>query len=649
MRRGLAISALVGLVLVVSLLVHVTRPLPASRDGLHSSLILSPNATRLAGRLSADGYWREDVRLDQIDPKLIDVLLAYEDQRFWSHWGVDPLALGRSVLDSVRLGRVSSGASTLTMQTARLMYPELGQKTVWAKFRQMLMAFRIEYHLSKTEILERYFSLAPYGGNIEGIQAGAYAWLNRPPNRLTYREAAFFVALPQSPETRRPDRYLQRAERSTSHVLATVAPRLGIEAERLIELQNERIPIRKSAIDLGHLHLIDRLGSKTGGTLTSTIDAEWQERVSQLVKSHIQSYPSSVNAGAIVVERRTGNVRAYVGSSDYLSEPRKGGNNYLQALRSPGSTLKPLIYGLALDRGLLTSTSLMADTRVQVDGYAPTNFDDGFSGQAMLRDALLQSLNIPAINTLERLGTKRVEQQIANYLQLNRTQMRNPGLSLAVGGLSLRPEQVVELYLGLVDQPSPALNFLHDQAAKYQTPLLSKSASQALLSLLLQTDMSGQNFIVKTGTSSGYRDAWSVHVLEDFIVLVWIGAPDNISQEGMTGAASATPLGSQIIRTLELSPPVITQGLTPVSSTRKRVETACPRLIEYPENEEWIVSSDLSLSVGSRFDNVTWFLNGASVALEHGTIQLNHAGANTLSATRDGCLTAISVFLSMQN
>jgi len=645
-RRLLQLSAIVSLVCVVSLLAYLAQPLPPSRDRLHSNVILSTEGERLATRISQDGYWRETVQLSDIDPKLIDVLLAYEDQRFWSHWGVDPLALARALFDGVRTGRLSSGASTLTMQTARLMYPELGQKTVWAKLRQMLMALRLEYHLSKTQILQIYFTLAPYGGNVEGIKAGAYAWLNRAPNRLTFREAAFFVALPQSPESRRPDRNRERAERSTSHVLETVASRIGITPERLLELQDERIPVRKSEISTGHPHLIDRLGQEQGGTLRTTLDADWQAQVTQLVQTHVKTFPSIINAAAMVVERRTGHVRAYVGSSDYLSKSRKGANNFLTAIRSPGSTLKPLIYGLALDRGLLTSSSLMADTRIQVDGYAPTNFDEGFAGQVRLKEALIQSLNIPAINTLERLGPKRVEQRIANYLQLDAAAVNDPGLSLAVGGLSLRAEQVTELYLGLVDQPSPALNFTDGDEATYRTPLVSPSASQRLLSLLSQTDLAGQTFVVKTGTSSGFRDAWSVHVLEDYLVLVWIGAPDNQSQSGMTGATSATPLGFEIIRSLSLDPPSVVPTTSTARNLRKPIDTACPRLVEYPENDEWIVSSDLSIAVGTRFADVRWFLNGDPVTLNNETIQLAEPGAHTVSAVREGCLTVVSIFVS---
>lgn len=645
MRRLLQLSAIVSLVCVVSLLAYLAQPLPPSRDRLHSNVILSAQGERLATRISQDGYWRETIQLSDIDPKLIDVLLAYEDQRFWSHWGVDPLALARALFDGVRTGRLSSGASTLTMQTARLMYPELGQKTLWAKLRQMLMALRLEYHLSKRQILQIYFTLAPYGGNVEGIQAGAHAWLNRAPSRLTFREAAFFVALPQSPESRRPDRNRERAERSTSHVLETVASRIGLTPQRLLELQDERIPVRKSQISTGYPHLVDRLGQVQGGTFRTTLDADWQSQVAQLVKTHAKAYPSSVNAAAMVVERRTGHVRAYVASSDYLSQPRKGANNYLTATRSPGSTLKPLIYGLALDRGLLTSSSLMADTRIQVDGYAPTNFDEGFAGQVRIKEALIQSLNIPAINTLERLGPKRVEQRIANYLQLDAAAVNDPGLSLAVGGLSLRAEHVMALYLGLVDQPSPALNFTDGDAATYRTPLVSPSASQTLLSLLSQTDLTGQTFIVKTGTSSGFRDAWSVHVLEDYLVLVWIGAPDNQTQPGMTGATSATPLGFEIIRSLSLKPPSVTPMAVSTRPRPQAIETACPRLIEYPENDEWIVSSDLSIAVGSRFTNVRWFLNGDPVTLSNETIQLAEAGAHTLSASRKGCLTSVSVFV----
>ena len=643
-RISLLIAAMVVMV-AIGLTAYISRPLPPSRLDLLSHVIKDASGDILATRISNDGFWREKVSLNEIDSKLTDTLLAYEDKRFWSHVGVDPLAIVRAVIDALISGHITSGASTITMQTARLMYPELGGKTIRAKIHQMLMALRVEFHWSKKDILEAYFTLAPYGGNIEGITAGTRAWLGRPPKHLTYREAAFFVALPQSPERRRPDRHLQAAEDAASRVLAFVAERLGFSKEQLNEYQSEPTPIRKLQWKLGDVHLIDRLSSPGGGSLVTTLNGDWQSLVRATLKKHINYVGLPYNAAAMVVERKTGRIQAYVASTDYQNKIRKGANNYLTAVRSPGSTLKPLIYGMALERGLLSVSSVMKDTKIQVDSYAPTNFDDRFHGAVSLKDALIQSLNIPAINTLETLGPAHVTSAINAYLQLPSGQANDPGLSLAVGGLYLTAEQLSRLYLGMVDHPSPDLHFMRPDEASMRSPLISQKASNMLMWLLSQVNISGERYIVKTGTSNERRDVWSVHILKDHIIVVWLGAPDNQASQHITGARVATPIGFEIAEVLSLKPPIVLPIDSSDSSTRVTVKPACERLIEYPEDNEWIISSSTTVTIGSRFDNLIWYLNGKQVVPVNGSIRLEHFGVNTLSARRGKCTTSTNIFV----
>ena len=627
----------------------IMRPLPPSRLEYLSHVILDEKGSVLETRLSRDGYWREKIDLDDIDERLVNILIAYEDKRFWDHYGVDILAITRAIYDASRTGKISSGASTITMQTARLMYPSLGKKNLLTKLKQMLMALRIEFHWTKSQILEAYFTLAPYGGNIEGISAGTRAWLNRSPKHLTYREASFFVALPQSPETRRPDRHRGVAERTTSRVLAEVAGPLLIDTQQIKEYQSETIPLRKTQLLVGDSHLIDRLSTKYGGKIQSNIDGEWQARVKSILERHVASLDLPYNGAVMIVERKTGRVRTYLGSTSYRNVLRKGANNYLQAVRSPGSTLKPLIYGMALERGLLKPNSIMLDTAIQVDGYAPTNFDDSFHGKVRLKDALIRSLNIPAINTLERIGTERVIATISQYLVLPSSQVNDPGLSLAVGGLYLTPEQLAQIYLGLTEQPSANLSFITTENAEYRTALLTKWSSDQLLSLLSQVDLGGARYIVKTGTSNGRRDAWSVHVTKDHIVLVWIGAPDNQANQRLSGISTAAPIGKDIILSLQLEDPSVTT--TPYGDSRSytRSESICKRLIEYPELDEWIISSSDRISIASRYSGLIWYLNGERTSVADGTIRLKHYGANTLSARKDDCVTSHSIFVSFED
>ena len=286
----------------------------------------------------------------------------------------------RALGGAIVAGEFKSGASTITMQTARLLYPELAKRQLSAKLKQFAIALKLEYKWTKREMLEAYFTLAPYGGNIEGIRAGTGAWLGKTPGQLSDREAALFVALPQSPETRRPDRFLMNSENATSRVLRSIAPRLGFVDSRLQSALNESLPYRINTLFYPDQHLVDRLFSSSQGVLRTTINHHWQSVARSVLTSHMIRYPEYINGGVMIVERGSGAVKAYIGSTDYGDKVRKGAINYLTTRRSSGSTLKPLIYGLALQRNLLNRGSIVSDTEMQVGGYAPTNFNEGFEG-----------------------------------------------------------------------------------------------------------------------------------------------------------------------------------------------------------------------------------------------------------------------------
>jgi penicillin-binding protein 1C len=633
--------ALVG----IAFFYWLSQPLPTSRLGHYSYQVKSADGEVLASRVSKDGYWRLPVSLSSIDPKLIDFLIAYEDKRFYQHLGVDPLALTRAVFDVITSGRVTSGASTLTMQTARLLYPELAKKTVFTKLKQMAMAFRLEYHFSKTEILEAYFTLAPYGGNIEGIEAASQAWLARSPRFLSDREAALFVALPQAPESRRPDRHPNRAEFSTSRVLTAIAPAMGMSQEQLNEARNESLPLRLNSLSREDQHLIDRLMDDKGGVFESTLISDWQAQAKAMLGTRMSAYANTVNGALMIVERGTGRVKAYVGSEQYQNSRRKGAINYLTTQRSPGSTLKPMIYAMALHRNLLTPQSMLKDRAMQVDGYAPTNFDEGFTGQVSLRDALIQSLNIPAIQTLNKLNPRRVEILLSDYLSLGSQSTTDSGLSLAVGGFYLTPEQVMTLYLGMTDQPSPTLHFERQSYSTLQAPLILSHASDALLSLMTQRHPSGRKYIVKTGTSNGKRDAWAINITKEHIILVWIGTPDNETTTDLVGIKAAVPLTHDIISRLGLEEPQNSMFVEQEPAYKPLELQSCPRLIQYPEDDEWLVLSGQRVSIAGSYDRLDWYLNGTRVEPNEGTLSISLPGVNTISARKGNCLTSHSIFV----
>lgn len=644
-KRWVALSVALITTLGMASFLWLSQPLPPSRLSHLSYKVYSEEGEPLASRTSVDGYWRLPAKLGDIDPKLVRFLVAYEDKRFWSHPGVDPIALARASWDLITSGEVKSGASTLTMQTARLLYPELAKKTILTKLKQMAVAIKIEYHWSKEQILEAYFTLAPYGGNIEGIITGSEAWLSRNPRYLTDREAALFVALPQSPESRRPDKHPSVAEQATSRVLNSIAGDVGLSRERLKEATQEPLPLRIGSLSYNDQHLIDRLMSFREGELVTTINNQWQSVAHSILKRHVEKYPQFVNGSLMVVERRSGDVKVYVGSEGYHNKVRKGAINYLSTPRSPGSTLKPLIYGLALNRNLLKPNSVLQDSEIQVAGYAPTNFDDGFHGNVTLRDALIQSLNIPAIQTLNQLGADLVDNQIRRYLKLSYDQSEKPGLSLAVGGLYLTAENIANLYLGITDQPSASINFSNESEASLKEPLISSSSSNDLLSLMTQVDSSGRRYILKTGTSNGKRDAWSIYVTQNHIVLVWLGTADNQVTDELVGVKSAAPIGQDLIASLALDEPQYSQFVASELSIRRIESKDCPRLIQYPENDELVVVTNHLLKVKGVSDNLVWYLDGERVLSRNQAIAIPSKGAHSLSARTENCTTHHRIYV----
>ena len=376
--RGAAAIACIGcLACAVALGAYVAKPIETGRLHDLAKTVRSSDGRLLDLRLNSEGMWRESVSLDEVDPDLVDAVIAFEDRRFSSHFGVDPLAIARATLTMVTEGRVVSGASSLTMQVARLLRPDLRKRSLGTKVRQMLYALRLERHWSKTDILEAYFTLAPYGGNVEGIKAASTVWLQKPPGDLTTSEIGLLVALPQAPERRRPDRYPHAAIAAKNHVLGSIAEHVGLDAERLREHRQEGLRLVRYSAPSLTTHLLDRNFDHAGYVFgePTAIDADWQETTARILANHVRRLDPPVNGAALIVERKTGYVRSYVGSADYLDASRKGAINYLAANRSPGSTLKPLVYAVALDRRLITEHHVFVDRRLQRDGYAPTNFD----------------------------------------------------------------------------------------------------------------------------------------------------------------------------------------------------------------------------------------------------------------------------------
>ena len=643
-RRGLLIGGICVLLLGGMTGVYIAIPPESGRLQDVSQTLHDKDGELLEMRLTPSGHWRERVSLEEIDPTLIEMLLAYEDKRFFDHSGVDIFALARAIWDGVTTGRITSGASTLTMQTVRLMHPELGQKSLITKTHQMLYALRLDWHWSKEAILEAYFTLAPYGGNIEGVKAASQAWFQKTPDSLTMSEAALLVALPQSPESRRPDRHPENAYRAKSRVLAAVQEVMEIPSAALTEYQSEHLPsafFRPRSIAP---HLTDRLQGKNPAT---SINKEWQQLTSAIVRNAVRLYPAPINGAALVVERRSGLVRSYVGSAEYNSQHRKGAVNYLTAIRSPGSTLKPLIYAKGIEQKILTSDTVFTDQVFQQGGYQPTNFDQTYSGEVTLKNALIRSLNIPAITTLEKIGPERFENRIRSFLNIEENYQSSAGLSLAVGGFYLKPEDLANLYLAFVDPDDPATLRFSEQTRRRAPPYLtSPNAAATILGLLTQVDASRRKILFKTGTSHNRQDAWTVMITKDHLVIVWFGTPDNTPTRSLTGRSTAYPVAMQIAESLDLKPSEFNPPIAAQNTPSPPPVPTCPKLIQFPEDGEWIRSEDRRVRVEGA-TGIDWFLNGHAVQVEEGHLVLPAAGSHRLSARLGECLEANEIFLEV--
>jgi penicillin-binding protein 1C len=529
------------------------EPLSLVRAEALSVTVLDRNGRLLRAYTAADGRWRMPAEVKEVDPRYLAMLVAYEDKRFRQHRGVDPVAVVRAAWLFVRHGRAVSGGSTITMQVVRLL---LGQhdRSLWGKIKQALLALELERRLSKDEILRLYLRLAPFGGNLEGVRAASLAYFGKEPRRLSVGEAALLVAIPQSPEIRRPDRTPEAARRARDRVLARMLAAGAISREEAARAKAETVPNTRREFPMLAPHLADAEVERHKARIVHrlTVDYAAQANVEALVRDYAATLGAHLSAAVVVVDHRTGEVVAYVGSPGLLDEGRFGAVDMADAIRSPGSTLKPIIYGLAFELGLAHPSTLIEDAPARFGIYVPKNFDHDWHGTVTIRAALTLSLNIPAVKVLEAVGAGRLNarlQQAGVAPVLSKG--ADPSLAMALGGVGLRLVDLAQLYAAMARGGEPvALRYRSDVAAPRGPTaaqrLLSEIAAWYVADILCHAlpPANAKPGIVcyKTGTSYGFRDAWSVGFDGRHTIAVWVGRPDGAATPGLTGRASAAPL-----------------------------------------------------------------------------------------------------------
>ncbi len=526
-------------------------PLPIAQAEQVSTTVVDRNGKLLRAYAMADGRWRlpVDAKTD-VDPGYLKLLFAYEDKRFYEHHGIDPLALSRAAFQLVTRGEIVSGGSTITMQLARLMEPR-HQRSVYAKLRQMVRAVELERQFSKDQILNLYLALAPFGGNLEGVRAASIAYFGKEPKRLSLAEAALLVALPQSPERRRLDRYPQAAHIARDRVLDRMVEEGAVSKDDAAQAKAVPVPKMRRQIPILAPHSADQAIAtmKDAPVIKLTLDAILQKNLEALARDRAVALGPDISVAIIAVDNATGDVLARVGSADYFDERRAGQVDMTRAVRSPGSTLKPFIYGLAFEDGFVHPESLIEDRPIRFGTYAPENFDMTFQGTVPVRRALQFSLNVPAIALLDRVGASRLSsrlRQAGTNLVLPKDEA--PGLAMGLGGVGVTLQDLAQLYSGLarLGATKPLREIMQDNDRRDAMRLMDQAAAWQVGNVLLGTpppENGVPNRIAfKTGTSYGYRDAWSIGFDSRITIGVWVGRPDGSPVPGLVGRSAAAPI-----------------------------------------------------------------------------------------------------------
>ncbi|EPM3136108.1 peptidoglycan glycosyltransferase PbpC [Cronobacter turicensis] len=558
-RRRWIILAAAPLLLCAALwLADKCWPLPLY-EVQPARVVVAQDGTPLWRFADKNGIWRYPVTINDVSPRYLEALLNYEDRWFWRHPGINPLAIARAAWQDLRSGSVVSGGSTLTMQVARLLDPH--PRTFGGKLRQVWRAMQLEWHLSKAEILTLYLNRAPFGGTLQGIGAASWVYLGKPPSGLSYSDAALLAVLPQAPSRLRPDRWPDRAQAARDKVLRRMATQ-GVWSEKQVRESLEE-PVWLAPRQMPQLAplLSRRLVTQRRDTkITTTLDAALQRQLEDLALNWKGRLPARTSLAILVVDHTTMEVRGWVGSADIKDDTRFGHVDMVTAIRSPGSVLKPFVYGLALDEGLIHPASLLQDVPRRFGDYRPGNFDSGFNGPVSMSEALVRSLNLPAVQVLEAYGPKRFTARLRNVgLALRFPPTAQPSLAVILGGAGARLDEIVAAYSAFARHGQAARLRVVKGDPLVERPLMSPGAAWIIRRILANEaqplpDGSLPQVVPlawKTGTSYGYRDAWAVGVTSRYLIGVWTGRPDATPVAGQFGFASAVPVLNQVNNLLQ--------------------------------------------------------------------------------------------------
>jgi penicillin-binding protein 1C len=569
-RRNLALVAVLATIIIMISLALFTarafkRPLIDARVG--SRQILDRNGQLLRLTLAGDERYRLFTPLSEMPNEAIEAILLHEDHYFRYHPGVNPWSLTKALVSTYARGGRRMGGSTITMQLARLTSTH-GSKTISGKLYQIARAFYLESLYSKDEILEAYMNLLPYGGNVEGLGTASLVYFEKPPKDLTVPEILTLTLIPQNPNLRQLSNQSEAFERSRKRFAHAWLVRHPEDKVSIISLDLP-FQIRKfSDLPFEAPHFVNSVLEKTGGpefTRTSriqtTLDLAIQKQVESKLKAYIksESFRGIKNGTAMVVDTRTMDIVAMVGSANFFDEDIEGQVNGTLAKRSPGSALKPFVYGLALDQGLIHPLTLLKDTPMSFGGFDPENFDRRFAGPVSATEALITSRNVPAVYLASQLSSPSFYDFLKSSGVTRMKEAKFYGLALPLGGGEVTMVELLRLYSMLANYGElRQLRSLSHEPAQTSKRLLSKEASFLVLDMLRQNPRDDQKFVDgllrdavptawKTGTSYGFRDAWTAGVVGPYAIAVWLGNFNGDENQALVGRELAAPLFFSIV------------------------------------------------------------------------------------------------------
>jgi len=548
-KKWLKLLIMLGMSLVLLLgcsffIANAIFPLNVTKIDV-SPVVVSRSGEVLRHFANKSGVFRYWIELDELSPEYLQALIAYEDRYFFKHYGINPFATVRAFGQFLVNGKVISGSSTLTMQVARILYPH--KRTVLGKLSQMFRAVQIERKLSKNEILTLYINLAPMGGNIEGVQAASLRYFSKQAQNLNLAESALLVALPQKPSLYRPDLYLENAHKARNKVLDRLVKFKLADQERIEQIKKDPVNYNPQTSFMYAPLISEQLIAQNPGInrITTTIDKNLQTKLETFIKRTSNKWSARISGAILVINNQNHQIYAYIGSPDLFAQDRFGYIDMIKALRSPGSTLKPFAYAMAIDYGIIHEASLLTDVLRNFNGYVPKNFDKQFRGAVSMKEALQTSLNVPIIQVMSHLTPHRFIKTIRDA-QIS-ILVDEPNLSVVLGGVGINLLEQARLFSSLVNEGKVHKLVLNPEDKAVETgQIMSTEASFIIYKIL--SDIRPQNrfnqrkIAWKTGTSYGYRDAFAFGVSSDWTVGVWIGRPDGVPNVGTLANQYATPL-----------------------------------------------------------------------------------------------------------